>query len=339
MICWSVDAEVHAVKSAVSDAVSADNARPVADVILKMNQDTACDDVRDSTSFVSSLSEGLRQADDDRAECGASFARRISDEKLESTWRVVADSDEEHRSVLADKGEELQHTGAEVDYTGQDPRPSVEVDYTGEDPRPSAEVDYIGQGPQLSGEVAYTCQAPRPSAEVDHTGQDPRPSVEMAYTSQDLRPNAEVDYTGQDPQPSPELAYKRHQKQPSVENAGEECRLSDESIIEYSRQEHTASGSAVDDADVTDDRHKPADDDYVIDDTHSVVTEPANTHNGRDALLPQPSSPHCMTSEHISYKDDFTAMSDSDGTHRSVHLFTMAVVRYISCIVGCVVQW
>ena len=116
----------------------------------------------------------------------------------------------------------------------------------------------------------------------------------------------------------------------------EECRPSVERPVEGSRQEDRSSLVR-------------ADDDYTPHECrHSVVTERANTAcqhidyaggdaaiNNDTAALPQPSTAHCKTSEHTSYKDDFTVISDDHGVQsdmdsRFVELFTMVVtLRYI----------
>lgn len=131
----------------------------------------------------------------------------------------------------------------------------------------------------------------------------------------------------QEPQFGAHMAYKRHQNQPSVENVADRCRPGIERACELSQQEHKTSMIT-------------ADDKCAISDQHSVAAEPDNAvsphhcHAGGDAdvnhdivPLPQPSTGRSKTSEHISYKDDFTELSDNQLTRsvfdsRFVQLFT-----------------
>jgi len=131
----------------------------------------------------------------------------------------------------------------------------------------------------------------------------------------------------QEPQFTVNMAYKRHQNQPSVENVADRCRPDVERAVELSQQEHRTSMIT-------------ADDKYAISDQHSVAAEPDNAvtphhcHAGGDAdvnhdivPLPQPSTGRPKTSEHMSYKDDFTELSDNQLTRsvidsRFVQLFT-----------------
>ena len=88
--------EIRPRQSAISDDVLAGSIRPLSDGILRTNHELLSDDNRDSMSAVSSLSEGLTQADD-RAKHGGSFVRNTVDERSE----LAAVSDEERGHVVA----------------------------------------------------------------------------------------------------------------------------------------------------------------------------------------------------------------------------------------------
>jgi len=128
---------------------------------------------------------------------------------------------------------------------------------------------------------------------------------------------------GQEPRRSTDVAYKDHQSQLGIDSVAEQCRLRAD---ELSQQEHRPNLIT-------------ADDNYATDNGHGVATEPDNAvslhyhHAGRGATvdhdivpLPQPSTGRSKTSEHMSYKDDFTEISDNLHTRsavdsRSVQLF------------------
>lgn len=84
---------------------------------MRTNHGLLSDNNRASLSAVSSLSEGLRQADD-----GGPLVRNTVDERLESAWNMAAVSDEEHRHIVA--GDDLWCGTTETRY--EDHRSVVE---------------------------------------------------------------------------------------------------------------------------------------------------------------------------------------------------------------------